>query len=220
MSPLNPNSPLNSNSPLKSGLLLYARSRALPMTFAVLVAAAPATAWCADWLLTRSDPGPRARLPVLVLAPVLVAAAIGVGLYSHGDELDRTAVRPWWPRRGCHLLLLTAVAAGLLAVAVPGGPQAYGAAVMARNVLGAVGVTALGAALIGARLSWLPMLVHTSAVFLAGQAEPGGAGAVWAWSVQPGAQRAAWGTAVALFAAGTCLYALRGARPEGPGSRR
>ncbi|MER6144789.1 hypothetical protein ABT174_32950 [Streptomyces sparsogenes] len=211
---------LNSNSPLNSNLLLYARSRALPMTITVLVAAAPVTAWCADWLLTRSDPGPRARLPVLVLAPVLVAAAIGVGLYSHGDELDRTAVRPWWPRRGCHLLLLTALAAGLLAVAVPGEPQAYGAAAMARNVLGAVGVTALGAALIGARLSWLPMLVHTSAVFFAARAEPGGSGAVWAWSVQPGAQRAAWWTAVALFAAGICLYALRGARPEGPGSRR
>lgn len=62
--------------------------------------------------------------------------------------------------------------------------------------------------------------MHTSAVYFTARAEPGGPGAVWAWSVQPGPQRAAWWTAVALFAAGTCLYALRGARPEGPGSRR
>ncbi|KAK1182093.1 hypothetical protein B7755_030525 [Streptomyces sp. NBS 14/10] len=205
---------------MNTNLLLYARSRALPVTIAVLIAAAPATAWFADWLVSGSGLGPRARLPVVVLAPLLVSAAIGASLYTHSEELDRTAVRPWWPRRGCQLLLLTAVAAGLLALAVPGESQVYGAYAMARNVLGSVGVTALAAALIGARLSWLPMLVHTGAVYFTARAEPGGSGAVWAWSVQPGPQRAAWWTAAALFAAGSCLYALRGARPEGPGSRR
>ncbi|MGY0058497.1 hypothetical protein ACWY4P_18420 [Streptomyces sp. LZ34] len=205
---------------MNTNLLLYARSRALPVTFAILIAAAPATTWFADWLVSESGLGPRARLPVVILAPMLASAAIGASLYTHSDELDRTAVRPWWPRRACQLLLLTAVAAGLLAMAVLGEPQLYGAYAMARNVLGAVGVTALAAALIGARLSWLPMLVHTSAVYISGQTEPGGPGAVWAWSVQPGPEPAAWWTAAALFAAGTALYALRGARPESPGSRR
>ncbi|MES4904841.1 MULTISPECIES: hypothetical protein [unclassified Streptomyces] len=205
---------------MNSNLLLYARSRALPMTIAVLIAAAPATAWLADWTVAHSDLGPRARLPVVVLAPMLVSAAIGASLYTHSEELDRTAVRPWWPRRACQLLLLTAVAAALLGLAVPGEARGYGAYAMTRNVLGAVGVSALAAALIGARLSWLPMLVHTGAVYFTAPAEEGGPGAVWAWSVQPGPQPAAWWTAVALFAAGTCLYALRGARPEGTGSRR
>ncbi|MEU0810949.1 hypothetical protein [Streptomyces sp. NPDC005970] len=201
-------------------LPLYARSRALPMTVAVLAAAWPTTAWLADWIVAHSDLGPRARLPLVVLAPVLASAAIGASLYTHSEELDRTAVRPWWPRRACQLLLLTAVAAGLLAAAVPGDPELYGAPAMVRNLLGAVGVTALAATFIGARLSWLPMLVHTSAVYLGAQTGPEDPGPVWAWSVQPGPQPAAWWTTAALFAAGTCLYALRGARPEGPGSRR
>ncbi|MFF7649990.1 hypothetical protein ACFZCY_09040 [Streptomyces sp. NPDC007983] len=201
-------------------VLLYARSRTLPLTAASLVTAAAATAWCADWLMAQPAFGAGARLPVVVLAPLFASAAIGASLYTHSEELDRTAVRPWWPRRLCHLLLLTALAAALLAAGVRGRPEQFGAPAMVRNTVAATGVTALAAALIGARLSWLPVLAHTSAVYLTAGRDPGGRRAVWAWSVQPGPERAAWWTAGVMFAMGTVVYAVRGARPEGPAPRR
>ncbi len=85
---------------------------------------------------------------------------------------------------------------------------------MIRNVLGATGVAAASAALIGARLSWLPMTVYGGAVYLAAPRTPGGAASVWAWLMQPGPQPGAWVVASVAYAAGTALFAVRGARPE------
>ncbi|MFF3768375.1 hypothetical protein ACFYYR_30430 [Streptomyces sp. NPDC001922] len=193
---------------------LYARSRGLAGALAALLAGAALSAWSAHWLQDRPEFDHTARVPVVVLGPLLAAAAVGTSLHSHTDELDRTAVRPWWRRRLRHLLGLTVLAGLLLALSVPGHPEAFGAPAMVRNLLGAVGVTAGGAVVLGARLSWLPMLAYTSAVYLAAPRRPGGPAAVWAWPVQPGPQVWAWVTAGALFAAGAALHAVRGARPE------
>ncbi|MGH4035496.1 hypothetical protein ACQB60_42065 [Actinomycetota bacterium Odt1-20B] len=203
----------------RNGAFLYARSRALPLTLTTLAGAAAVAAWGAHWLQEQLGYGGNARVPVVVLAPLLAASAIGTGLHSHSDDLDRTAVRPWWPRRAAQLLVLTALAACLLALAVPGDPGRWGAAAIVRNALGDTGLAAASAALLGARLSWLPVTVYGSAVYLAAPREAGGAPAVWAWVMQPGPQGAAWAVAVGLFAAGGVLYALRGARPEEPGPR-
>lgn len=194
--------------------LLYIRSRALPLTTATLACIALVAAWAAHWLQDQPYFDHTARVPVVVLAPLLASAAIGTGLYAHSDELDRTAVGRWWPRRLLHLLALTALAAGALAAAVPGHPEAFGAPAMVRNVLGATGVAAASVALLGARLSWLPMTVYGGAVYLAAPRSPGGAAAVWAWPMQPGLQEAAWVVAVTAYAAGAALLAVRGARPE------
>ncbi|MFE0104023.1 hypothetical protein [Streptomyces sp. NPDC059009] len=202
-----------------NGPALYARSRALPLTLATLAAAAALAAWGAYWVQEHLGYGGNARIPVVVLAPLLAASAIGTGLHSHSDDLDRTAARPWWPRRTVQLLALTALSAGLLALAVPGHPERYGAPALVRNLLGDTGLAAASAALVGARLSWLPVTVYGSAVYLAAPREPGGASAVWAWPMQPGPQGAAWAVAVGLFAVGGVLYASRGARPEESGPR-
>ncbi|MGW2182417.1 hypothetical protein ACWCXX_30890 [Streptomyces sp. NPDC001732] len=202
-------------SPLRSRLpLLYARSRGLLLTVATLACVALVAAWAAHWLEGRPRFDHTARVPVVVLAPLLASAAIGTGLHTHSDELDRTAVRRWWPRRLLHLLALTALTAAALAAAVPGHPEAYGAPGMVRNVLGATGVAAASAALIGARPSWLPMTVYGGAVYLAAPAVPGGAAAVWAWPMQPGPQGASWAVAGTAFVAGAALLAVRGPRPE------
>ncbi|MFE7614169.1 hypothetical protein [Streptomyces sp. NPDC057496] len=193
---------------------LHVRSRALPLTVVTLVCVALVAAWAAHWLESRPYFDHTARVPVVVLAPLLASAAIGTGLYTHSDELDRTAVRRWWPRRLLHLLAPTVLAVGALAAAVPGHPEAYGALGMVRNVLGATGVAAASAALIGARPSWLPMTVYGGAVYLAAPRTPGGAAAVWAWPMQPGPQGAAWAVAVTAFVAGSALLVVRGARPE------
>lgn len=122
--------------------------------------------------------------------------------------------RRWWPRRLLHLLALTVPAAAALALAVPGHPAEFGAPGMVRNVLGATGVAAASAALIGARLSWLPMTVYSGAVYLAAPRTPGGAAAVWAWLMQPGPQPGAWAVASVAYAVGAALFAVRGPRRE------
>lgn len=194
--------------------VLYLRSRAVPRTAAVLTCVVLVAAWAADWLVSRTYFNHGARVPVLVLAPMLVSAAIGTSLYAPADELDRTAVRRWWPRRLLHLLALTVPAAAALALAVPGHPAEFGAPGMVRNVLGATGVAAASAALIGARLSWLPMTVYSGAVYLAAPRTPGGAAAVWAWLMQPGPQAGAWVVASVAYAVGAALFAVRGPRRE------
>jgi hypothetical protein len=196
-------------------LRLYARSRALPVTYAALLGTALAAGWSAHRLQAQPFLDHTARVPVVVLAPLVAGAAIGTGLHAYADELDRTAVRPWWPRRLAHQAVLTASAAVLLALAVPGHPEAFGAPAMVRNVLGAAGVTAAAAVVLGARLSWLPLLAYFGTVYVAAPSVPGGAGAVWAWPVQPGPGGRAWAVALAAFVTGVALYAALGARPDG-----
>ncbi|MFF4704898.1 hypothetical protein ACWC4D_03660 [Streptomyces sp. NPDC001288] len=201
-------------TPLGRPLVLYARSRAVPATLAALAGTAALAAWAAAGLDAYVDPG--RRVPVLALAPLLAAAVIGVSLYAPSDELDRTAVRPWWPRRLVQLAGLTAVACGLLSPAVLGHPETFGPPAMVRDTLGCAGVTAGAAVLLGARLSWLPAFGYVSAVYLGASGARGSAVAVWAWPVQPGMQPGAWAAALGAFAAGAALYAVRGARVEGP----
>ncbi|MEU2059367.1 hypothetical protein [Streptomyces sp. NPDC013455] len=199
--------------PPPPGLLLYARSRALPLTLAALVGTALFAVWAAGRLDAYLDPD--RRVPVVALAPLLASAVIGTSLYSACDELDRTAVRPWWPRRLVQLAGLTVLAALLVAPAVLGHAETFGPPAVLRNTLGCTGLTAAAAVLLGARLSWLPAFAYVSAVYLASGMARGRAATVWAWPVQPGAQGGAWATAVTAFVLGAALYAVRGARPEG-----
>ncbi|MER6685124.1 hypothetical protein [Streptomyces olivaceoviridis] len=197
-----------------TGPLLYARSRALPATLAALLGTAAFALWAAGRLDAYLDPD--RRVPIVALAPLLASALIGASLYSASDELDRTAVRPWWPRRLAQLTALTALAALLVVPAVLGHADTFGPPAVIRNTLGCTGVTATAAVLLGARLSWLPAFAYVSAVYLGSSAARGRAGTVWAWPMQPGAQPGAWAVALAAFAVGAALYAARGARPDGP----
>jgi len=196
------------------GPLLYARSRALPLTLAALAGTTVFAVWAAHRMDTYLDPD--RRVPIVALAPLLASAVIGASLYSPSDELDRTAVRPWWPRRLVQLAGLTALATVLLPLAVLGHADTFGPPAMIRNTLGCAGVTAAAAVLLGARLSWLPAFGYVTAVYLASTGVRGRAATVWAWPMQPGAQPGAWAAALAAFLVGGALYVLRGARPEGP----
>lgn len=196
-----------------SGPLLYARSRTLPRTVAALVATAALAVWAAHGLDAYLDPD--RRVPVIALAPLLAAALIGTSLYTASDELDRTAVHPWWRRRLIHLLALTALAAALLPWAVLGHASFFGPPAMIRNTLGCTGLTAAAAALLGARLSWLPVFGYVSAVYLGASALHGNSVPLWAWLVQPAGEWDAWVVALVAFGVGGALYVLRGARAEG-----
>jgi hypothetical protein len=192
------------------GPLLYARSRAVPRALAMLLASAGLAVWAAHGLDASVDP-PR-RVPVVALAPLFTAAVIGASLYTASDELDRTAARPWWRLRAIHLLALTALTAGLLSLAVLGHPSAFGPPAMVRNTLGTTGLTAAAAALLGARLSWLPAFAYVSAVYVVAANAPGRAVTVWAWPLQSDGGAGAWAAALAAFAVGGALYVVRGAR--------
>ncbi|MFF7964467.1 hypothetical protein ACFZC3_03745 [Streptomyces sp. NPDC007903] len=196
------------------GPLLYARSRALPLSLVALAATTGFAVWAAGALDAYLDPD--RRVPVVALAPLLAAAVIGASLHTASDELDRTAVRPWWRRRLAHVIALTALASAMLSPAVAGHADTFGPPAMIRNTLGCVGVTVLAAVVLGARLSWLPAFGYVSAVYLASSGAHGRAATVWAWPVQPGQQPGAWAAALTAFALGTALYAVRGARAEGP----
>ncbi|MER5914157.1 hypothetical protein ABT124_27670 [Streptomyces sp. NPDC001982] len=197
-----------------TGPLLYARSRALPLTLAALTATAGFALWAAHRMDTYVDPD--RRVPIVALAPLLAAAVIGASLYAPSDELDRTAVRPWWPLRLVQLAGLTGLAAALVAPAVFGHPDVFGPPALIRNTLGCTGVTAAAAVLLGARLSWLPAFGYVSSVYLASSGVRGRAATVWAWPMQPGGQPGAWAVALAAFVVGGGLYVVFGARPEGP----
>ncbi|MEW2130105.1 hypothetical protein [Streptomyces sp. NPDC005435] len=196
------------------GFRLYARSRSLPVTVAALVATTVFAVWAAGLIDAYLDP--YRRVPLVALAPLLASAVIGTSLHTPSDELDRTAVRPWWPRRLVWLGSLTALAALLLTVTVLGHTQTFGPPAVIRNVLGCTGLTALAAVFLGARLSWLPAFAYVSAVYLASSGARGRGVALWAWPVQPGPQPAAWAAALTAFVAGTVLYTVYGPRAESP----
>ncbi|MCM2388011.1 hypothetical protein [Streptomyces albipurpureus] len=196
-------------------LRLYGRSRGLPAAFAFLLLTAALAAWAADWLVGHPHYGYGARVPVVVFGPLLASAAVGTSLHTPSDELDRLSVGPWWPRRLAHLLGLTALAGLVLALAVPGEPDRYGAAAMVRNLLGATGGSALAAVALGARASWLPMCLYTGSVYLSAPRTRTGAATSWAWPMQPGPEPGAWVTAGTLFVVGVGLHAWRGVRREG-----
>ncbi|WP_432027011.1 hypothetical protein [Streptomyces sp. 1222.5] len=195
-----------------NGPLLYARSRALPVALAALAATTAFAVWAAGQL--DGSPDPYHRVAIVTSAPLLASAVIGASLYSASAELDGTAVRPWWPRRLAQLAVLTALAAALLPLAVLGHSAPLGPSAVVRNTLGCTGVTAAAAVLLGARLSWLPAFAYVSALYVGFHGVRGRGATVWAWPMQPGAERGAWATALAVFAMGTAWYAVRGARPE------
>ncbi|MGW3631276.1 hypothetical protein ACWD7F_14090 [Streptomyces sp. NPDC005122] len=203
-------SPIAGTTPLA----LYSRSRGIPATLAVLVGTALLTLWVAS--LPGTFLAPFRGAPLLAFAPLPASAAIGASLHPHAPELDRTAVRPWWPRRLAHLLVLTALAATALALAAPGDVHAFGPVGTVLNTLGAVGVAALGAVLFDARAAWMPTMLYFSAMYLSAASPRMREATVLAWPLRTGPQLGAWAAALALFVLGAGLYAVRGARPEGP----
>ncbi|WP_309140289.1 hypothetical protein [Streptomyces sp. PKU-EA00015] len=190
------------------GPLLLARSRAVPLALVSLVVVAVLALRAAYGLDAHIDS--RRLVPVVALAPLMTSAVIGTSLHTQMAELERAAVRPWWPRRLGQSAGLAAFAALLLALAVTAHDGTFGPSAMVRNTLGAVGITAAAAAVIGARLSWLPAFAYLSAVYLGAPRAHGGAAAIWAWPMQPGDRAVAWAVALAAFVLGAALHAWRG----------
>ncbi|WP_050776736.1 hypothetical protein [Streptomyces sp. SPB074] len=202
--------------PPLTGPRLHARAHHVPGVLLFLLANALLCAVVSRTVEAYRDPG---RLtPLVALGPLLAASALGGATLSPLPEIAPTTSRPGpWPRLVLYLALALTGAA-LLALAVPGGgtgAHGYGPGGMARNVLGVSGLAAVSAVVLGARLSWLPVLGWGTAVFLGGAApRPYAAVArLWAWIDQPAGDGPALAVALLSFLAGGALYAAKGARP-------
>ena len=187
-------------------LTLYARSRQVPASLAVVVISAVAV-----WALVRDGgegPGDP-RLATLVLAAGATAASIGLG--GQDLALDRTAAISWVSRRAAHVLLIgTVVGAVLLAVQTMGEDLATTAFVV-RNSAGLMGLVAIGAVVCGAQYAWtLPIAWAAFSTFAPPPTSTPMQVATW-MLLPPGTAAGTW-TALVLAVAGTAAYAFAGPR--------
>ncbi len=190
-----------------TGLALHLRARRAP-TAIVAAAASTALLWAA-WVTFSNDPVVAVQVAAPAVLFTVVAAASTLG--GADEELDRTAARPWVPRRAAHLLLAGAASAALLLAAAL-TPVSFGPArILVRDAAGLLGLAALGATALGAARAWFAPVAWTCAAIVV----PAGdsvARQLATWPVQPGDSRPAALAAIALALAGGAAYALRGSR--------
>lgn len=195
-------------------LILHLRARRVPAATASVGVITLLASWTGTWLMERpfiSDE--QARIPVAALGTLAVAGVLATTLGSPDEWLDRSTPTPWLRIRAAHLVIAASLGGLTLATAGLSQPEFFGAPAMARGVVGLLGMAALSAAVIGARASWLAVLVYASTVYLAAPRTPGGTAAVWAWPMQPTRITTSFIAAGVLFTAATAVHAAFGARP-------
>lgn len=189
---------------------LYARSRRLPGAIVVLVASAVAlriALAAGHW-----DSYGALQLPLVFEA--IAAAAIAVSQASPFGEPERVAGR-WLPvLRLASALTVTALAAGLLALAGVGAPLAGGALDVLRNVAGLTGLGLLAAAVLGGGLAWTGPVAYllVGAYALYTQWHPPALRTPWLWPARPPHDLGGALCAGLVFLAGLAVSTVRGAR--------
>ncbi|MFI5494917.1 hypothetical protein [Actinoplanes sp. NPDC051859] len=194
-------------------LWLYLRSRSVPA-----VAGAGFGLIATFWVLWSVFSKERDVLfPYVVLIVVVLVSAVGGTLAGNDDALDRTAAKRWVPRRFAHLLVAWAAMTGVLLATLVTSARFGPAAEVARDTGGLLGLTALGAALLGAHRCWfLPLLWTLPAIVVvaAGSEKLTVPEQAFTWMMQPIGNKPAALTAAVLIVAGTAAYALRGTPPR------
>jgi hypothetical protein len=188
-------------------LALYARSRGVPGAFAVAVGAV-ALVWGGWSYLSDARTADAKAVTVTVMLGV---AAFSRTLSGPDDALDRTAAVRWPLRRLVHVLLTGGVIVGLLLSTLVTGARFEPVGMVVRNTAGLLGLTALGAALVGVGLCWIAPMTWTVVAVLP-LFDPGGRllPQVAAWLVQPAGTGVASGCAWTLAVAGLVAYTWRG----------
>jgi hypothetical protein len=195
-------------------LSLYLRSRRVP---AALIAAAGGTVLM--WTVVAAFSESRdADLSMVVLLVLLLAASSAATLGSHDDALERTGARRWPPLRAAHLLAAVAVILALVLATLVTGARFGPAALVVRDAAGLIGLTALGAAVLGAARSWFLPLTWTLPAVMFPFGGTAMAGQVLTWPSQPHDNLAAAVTAAVVAVTGLLAYALRGPSLRGSGS--
>jgi hypothetical protein len=193
-------------------LLLYVRSRHVPLALAAAVATVAGL-----WALGRAA-GPERADPMLALLAVLVCAILaGSGLAGADLDLDRTAAIAWPPRRLAHVLAVGATVTGIVTATAAFGDRLAPLGQTTRDAVGMTGLVALGAVTLGASRAWIPplgwTLVASTLLNLAWTAPLAAYQQVLTWMIQPTQSDLATATAMVLGVAGLLGYAVLGPRP-------
>jgi hypothetical protein len=186
-------------------LTLYLRSRRVPTA---LVAASGSVAIMWSLWAVFSDTR-EAGVQMVVLTVLLAVAAVTATLAGPDDALERTGALRWPRRRAAHLLAALAVVVLLLLATLVTGARFGPAWLVVRDAAGLLGLTALGAATIGAARAWFAPLGWTLAAVIFPLSEST-SGQILTWQLQaPGNGKAAL-TAGLLAVAGLLAYAVAG----------
>jgi len=184
---------------------LHAASRRVLTCLVVLAACAVALRIALHWL-PRSGVYAR-QIPLIIETGA--AAVIGVTTRSPFGEPERATGRwlPWLRLAGC--VVLTGIAVGALAAGAAAAHLDGGAAGLARDLAGLVGVALLTAAVLGGSLAWIGPMAYL-AVTLPALTEKWAT--PWIWPARPPYDRGAAICAALVFAAGVAVITVRGAR--------
>lgn len=189
------------------GIQLYLRSRRIPLALAT-AAATILVVWTL-WTTYSNALVINARLVSLTV--MLAVTAFASTLSGADDALERTASVNWPVRRVGHLLLTGAAIAALLLLTTVTDARFAPLVLVLRNTAGLLGLTALGATLLGAGWSWIAPLTWTLVAVMpfmdvSDQVKT----QLASWLIQPVGTTAATVCAGALAAAGLLAYTLRG----------
>lgn len=186
---------------------LYLRSRRVP-TAAVVAVGVVVLTWV-TWPYFSDGQTVNARM--LSVTVLIAAVALGTTLGGADDALDHSASARWPVRRAVHLLLTMVAVVALLLVTTATDVRYEPLGVVVRNTAGLLGLTALGAVLLGAALSWIAPLTWTLVAIMPwmGPSEQLRM-QLGAWLIQPGDSTAATVCALVLAVAGLVAYTVRG----------
>jgi hypothetical protein len=185
-------------------VVLYARSRGIPLALAAILLSTTAF-----WALATLDGAPDQALSVLVLVAGTAFAA--AGLAGQDVALDRIAAIRWPPRRAAHVLAIAVVVGSALLFLQNWGDPLSPAGVVLRDTFGLTGLTALGAALCGGQYAWtFPTGWFAFSLGVPMDTEVLSQVAGWLW--QPPGTPAATAAALVLGIGGTLVYAACGNR--------
>jgi hypothetical protein len=193
---------------------LYLRSRGVPLTAAIVIAA---TAIC--WGLTGAlSDQPQAGRIVVALTILLATLPVASTLAGPDEALERTAAVRWPVRRAVHLFVALAVVTGTVLATRATDVQFGPPWVVFRDAAGLLGMVAACTAIVGVQRAWIVPTIWTFVVVVF-YSEPGGSprDQVFTWIVQVPMTRMSTLTAGVLAVAGLLAYALAGS-PSNPAS--
>jgi len=147
--------------------------------------------------------------PELLLLTAAAAAVIAAGTHSPSGEAEHTASSPLPALRLTHLLILSAAASAVFALAAITATYGQGTAAILRNLAGLAGIALLTAALLGANLSWTLPLGY---VMVCGAELDQHVTSIWTWPILPASDHTATAISLALLAVGLAAVTLTGAR--------